>query len=399
MRLQTDTRGMTLLLAMMTALGPLSTDIYLASMPHIGAALGAGNASVQLTMSIYIVAFAFAQVLHGPLSDKYGRRPVLLAGFAVYLTATAACVASTTIGMLVAARVAQALGVAAASILARAIVRDLYAGARAGRQLAVQSTIAGLTPICAPVLGGVLESLFDWRANFVAMGLIGAAVALCMALLLPETNKNPQAGPISIRSILESFGIVLKNKAYRSYLGIQAFSYNGLFAFLSGSPYVLQELYGFGPSQFGLIFAACSSSFVFGAWLGGRLVARRGLDGMIRLGVACLLAGGLGQAVAVFVFPKATLALVGPEMIYFLGIGFLLPNTQAAAMTPFPERAGAASSLIGFTQMISAAIVSWIMAASLGSSAWPLVTVMTLSGLGAFAVFHSTTRHRGSGRL
>ena len=249
------------------------------------------------------------------------------------------------------------------------------------------------------MLGGVLEALFDWRANFVAMGVIGAASALCVALLLPETNKNRQAGPISLRSILESFGVVLKNNAYRSYLGIQAFSYNGLFAFLCGSSYVLQELYGFGPTQFGLIFAACSSSFVFGAWLGGRLVARRGLDGMIRLGVACLLAGGLGQAVAVFAFPKATLALVGPEMIYFLGIGFLLPNTQAAAMTPFPERAGAASSLIGFTQMISAAIVSWIMAASLGSSAWPLVTVMTLSGLGAFAVFHSTTRHRGSGRL
>ncbi len=399
MRLQTDTRGMTLLLAMMTALGPLSTDIYLASMPHIGSALGASNASVQLTMSVYIVAFAFAQVLHGPLSDKYGRRPVLLGGFVVYLVATAACVFSTTIGMLIAARVAQALGVAASSILARAIVRDLYAGARAGRQLAVQSTIAGLTPICAPVLGGVLESAFGWQSSFVAMGLIGGAVAVCMILLLPETNKNIQTGPISLRSILESFGVVLKNPAYRSYLGIQAFSYNGLFAFLSGSSYVLQELYGFGPTQFGLIFAACSSSFVTGAYLGGRLVSRRGLDGMIRLGVTCVLIGGLGQLVAVLAFPKATVALVAPEMIYFLGIGFLLPNTQAAAMTPFPERAGAASSLIGFTQMISAAIVSWIMALTLGASAMPLVVVMAFSGLGSFAVFHSTTRYRGSGRL
>ncbi len=399
MRLQTDTRGMTLLLAMMTALGPLSTDIYLASMPHIGAALGASNASVQLTMSIYIVAFACAQVLHGPLSDKYGRRPVLLGGFVVYLLATAACVASTTIGMLIGARVAQALGVAAASILARAIVRDLYAGARAGRQLAVMSTIAGLTPICAPVLGGVLESFFDWRASFIAMGLIGGAVALCMILLLPETNKNIQSGPISLASILESFGVVLKNPAYRSYLGIQAFSYNGLFAFLSGSSYVLQEIYGFGPTQFGLIFGACSTSFVLGAFLGGRMVARRGLDGMIRLGVACLLVGGLGQLAAVLAFPWSPVALVAPEMVYFLGIGFLLPNTQAAAMTPFPERAGAASSLIGFTQMTSAALVSWIMAASLGASALPLVTVMAIAGLGGFAVFHSTKRHRGSGRL
>ena len=156
MRFRPDTRGMTILLAMMTALGPLSTDIYLASMPHIGAALGASNGSVQLTMSAYIVGFAFGQVLHGPLSDKYGRRPVLLWGFAPYLASTAACIASTTIDLLIAARVAQALGAAASTILARTIVRDLYEGARAGRQLAVMSAIAGVTPICAPMLGGVL---------------------------------------------------------------------------------------------------------------------------------------------------------------------------------------------------------------------------------------------------
>ena len=185
MRFTPGTRGMTLLLAMMTAIGPLSTDVYLASMPHIGAALGASNASVQLTMSVYIVGFAFGQVLHGPLSDKYGRRPVLLGGFALYLLATIACVASTSIDLLIVARVAQAVGAAASTILARAIVRDLYEGAQAGRQLAVMSTIAGLTPICAPMLGGVLQSWFDWRASFIAMGLIGGAVAAVATLVVP----------------------------------------------------------------------------------------------------------------------------------------------------------------------------------------------------------------------
>ena len=394
MRFTPGTRGMTLLLAMMTAIGPLSTDVYLASMPHIGAALGASNASVQLTMSVYIVGFAFGQVLHGPLSDKYGRRPVLLGGFALYLLATIACVASTSIDLLIVARVAQAVGAAASTILARAIVRDLYEGAQAGRQLAVMSTIAGLTPICAPMLGGVLQSWFDWRASFIAMGLIGGAVALALFLLLPETNEHRRPGAISLGSILASFGVVLENRAYRSYLGIQAFSYNGLFAFLSGSSYVLQEIYGFSPTQFGLLFATCSVSFVSGAYLGARMVARRGLDRMIRLGVAFVLVGGLGQVAAVLAFPTAAAALIAPQMIYFLGFGFLLPNTQAAAMTPFPERAGAASSLIGFAQMTSAALVSWVMAASLGGTALPLVTVMAISGVGSFAVFHLTKRHR-----
>ncbi len=394
MRFRPDTRGMTILLAMMTALGPLSTDIYLASMPHIGAALGASNGSVQLTMSAYIVGFAFGQVLHGPLSDKYGRRPVLLWGFTLYLAATAACIASTTIDLLIAARVAQALGAAASTILARTIVRDLYEGARAGRQLAVMSAIAGVTPICAPMLGGVLQAWFDWRASFVAMGLLGGALALALLLLLPETNKHSHTGPISLRTVLASFGVVLQNRAYRSYLGIQAFSYNGLFAFLCGSSYVLQEIYGFSPMQFGLLFAICSMSFVFGAFVGGRMVGRRGIDGMIRLGVLCLMLGGVAQMAAVLAFPTAAAAVIGPEMIYFLGIGFLLPNTQAAAMQPFPERAGAASSLIGFAQMMSASIVSWIMAASLGGAALPMVTVMACAGLGAFAVFHLTKRHR-----
>ncbi len=399
MRLNPGTRGMTILLAMMVGLGPLSTDMYLASMPHIGAALGASNASVQLTMSIYIVAFAFGQVLHGPLSDKYGRRPVLLGGFALYVAATLACVASSTIDLLIAARVAQALGAAASTILARSIVRDLYEGAQAGRQLAAMSAIAGLTPICAPVLGGVLQAWFDWRASFAAMGMLGGALAAAVFLLLPETNRYAHSGPISARTILSSFGVVLENRAYRSYLGIQAFSYNGLFAFLSGSSYVLQKVYGFSPVHFGLLFATCSFSFVCGAFLGGRMVARRGLDGMIRLGVLCLLLGGLGQVLGVLALPTTTAALVFPEMVYFLGIGFLLPNTQAAAMQPFPERAGAASSLIGFAQMMSAALVGWIMAASLGETALPLALVMALAGLGAFLVFHATKRHRkGQGR-
>ena len=394
MRLNPGTRGMTVLLAMMVGLGPLSTDMYLASMPHIGAALGVSNAAVQLTMSIYIVGFAFGQILHGPLSDKYGRRPVLLGGFTLYVAASAACIAATTIDLLIAARIAQAIGAAASAILARSIVRDLYEGAQAGRQLAAMSVIAGLTPICAPVLGGMLQAWFGWQASFAAMGMLGGLLATAIFLLLPETNRHAHAGPISAGTILTSFGVVLQNRAYRSYLGIQAFSYNGLFAFLCGSSYVLQEIYGFSPAQFGLLFGTCSMSFVLGAYLGGRMVARRGLDGMIRLGVLYLLIGGIGQVLGVLAFPKATIALVIPEMIYFMGIGFLLPNTQAAAMQPFPERAGAASSLIGFAQMMSAALVSWIMAAQLGQTALPMALVMALAGLGSFLVFHTTKQHR-----
>ena len=394
MRLKPGSRGLTILLSMMTGLGPLSTDIYLASMPFIGAALNASASAVQLTMSAYVIGFAFGQIIYGPLSDKFGRRPVLLAGFAIYLAATAACVFAQSIDMLIAARITQSLGAAGPIILARAIVRDLYEGAQAGRQLALMSTIVGFTPIGAPVLGGVLQSAFDWHASFIAMLLVAGILSFVVLLLLPETNHNKQEAPLSIASIWASFGEVAKNHAFRTYAGMQAISYSGLFVFLSGSSYVLQKVYGFDSISFGLMFASCSICYVSGAYIGARMVARRGLNGMIGRGVAIMGVGGVAQLVSVLLFPNTPLAFIMPEMVYFFGLSFIMPNTVAAAMSPFPERAGAASSLMGFVQMSSAAPVAWAMALFLSTSAVPVAVVMAISGAGAFALYHFTKHLR-----
>lgn len=394
MRLHPNSLAMTVLLAGLTAMGPLATDIFVASLPQIGQAFGASTASAQLTITCYLVGFAAGQIFYGPFSDKFGRRPVMLAGFALYLTATAICVFATTIETLIAARIVQALGAAGPIILTRAIVRDLYEGSRAARQFAVMSMIAGITPVAAPILGGFLQAWFGWQASFFVMAFAGATLATCVFLLLPETNNHKQAGPISVASILGSFAIVARNKAYLSYLGIQACSYNGLFAFVSASAVVLQGTYGVSPVAYGFIFGGCSISYVFGAWLGARLVRTRGIEGMIRLGVAFLCAGGVIQIPLVLLFPTAILAVTVPDMIYFMGVGFLLPNTLAAALTPFPERAGAASSLMGFTQMASGALVGSLVGMSLGTSALPLAIVTALAGVGAFAIFHLTTGAR-----
>ena len=394
MQLRPGTRGLTVLLALMTAIGPLSTDIYLASMPHIGQALGATNGAVQLTLSAYLLGFATGQIIYGPLSDKYGRRPCLLAGFTLYFVASLACLASPTIEVLVAARIAQALGAAGPIILARTVVRDLYTGTRAARQLALMSTIAGFTPIFAPVLGGLLQSTFDWHATFIVMAALGGIMGLATMMLLPETNAHRHDERLSPGMIAKSFGIVFSNRAYRTYVGMQALSYNGLFAFLSGSSYVLQRIYGFDAVEFGMLFGACSSSYVAGTLVGSRLVGRRGPDGMIALGTKCLFVGGLGQVIAVLALPHTAAALIVPQMLYFFGLGFTLPNAIAAAMGPFPERAGTASSLMGFVQMTSAAITGWVMGALLGETALPLVTVMAFAGVGSFLVFRLTRHHR-----
>ena len=388
MRLNPNSLAMTGLLASLTALGPLATDIYVPSLPQIARVFGGSTASAQFTITGYLMGFAVGQIIYGPLSDKYGRRPVVLFGLALYIAATLACIFAASIDALVGARVVQALGAAAPIILSRAIVRDLYEGARAARQFAQMSMIIGVTPIGAPVLGGFLQSWYGWQASFVVMLITGAAIAAGVIFLLPETNTHKQEGPLSLGKIITSFGIVARNRAYLSYLGIQACCYNGLFAFVSASSVVMQGSYGLAPTQFGFVFAICASSFVFGAWLGSRLVSRRGLEGMIRLGVACLCAGGLLQIAALALFPHSIAALVIPEMLYFIGVGFLLPNTLAAAMTPFPERAGAASSLMGFAQMTSGALVGSLLGALLGESAWPLAIVTAIAGVGGFVIFH-----------
>ncbi len=398
MRLRPGTLAMTALLASMTSLGPLSTDIFVASMPNIGVAFTASTATVQLTITCYLVGFAAGQIVYGPLSDAIGRRPTLRGGFILYLCASFACLFAPTIGVLIAGRVLQGLGAAGPIILARAIVRDLYEGRAAARQYGVMSSITGITPVLAPIIGGFLQSWYGWRASFVVMAALGLLIALGVATLLPETHARAAPARLSVSSMFQSYRIVAHNRAYLSYLCVQACGYNGIFAFISSASHVMQHVYGLSPPQFGATFTACSSSFVVAAFGGSRIVARLGIDGTIGLGVALELLGGVALALGVYFFPNDFLSIVLPYMIFFLGVGFTLPQTQAAALTPFPERAGAASSLMGFVQMTSGAIVGTIVGATLGETAWPLAVVTCLSGALAFWFFHAGARVRAENR-
>jgi len=388
MRIQPGTLGMTILLAAMTSLGPLSTDIYVASLPHIGEALHAPTGEVQLTITCYLVGYAIGQIFYGPVSDKFGRRPPLLAGYALYIVAAIGCLFVNSIGWLIVARVAQAFGGAGPIILARAIVRDSHAGRAAAKQFGLMSTIMGVTPIVAPVVGGFLQAAFGWRSGFVVMAGFGVTFGAIVAFLLPETNMRRQPGPISFASVWESYAIVFRNKAYRAYLVMQACSFNGLFGFVSSSSHVLQKVYGLSAPQFGLAFAMCSMSYVAGAFTASRLVTRLGIDRMIGIGVGLECAAGIVMTLAQILTPWTFLSVIFPYMMFFLGVGFLLAQAQAAALTPFPERAGAASSLMGFIQMTSGAIIGTITGMALGATAWPLVIVTLVSGGLAFLAFH-----------
>ncbi|MGN6573934.1 MAG: multidrug effflux MFS transporter [Pseudolabrys sp.] len=393
--LRPGTFALTALLAALTAVGPLSTDMYLPSLPDIGRDLDASTAQVQLTISAFLIGFACGQILYGPVSDRLGRKPVLLAAVALFCAATIVCMLATSIDMLILARVAQALGGSGAVVVTRAIVRDLYSGARAGRELSVISSVMAVAPVLAPIIGGMLQAAFGWRSMFVVLAVAGIAAFAVVWLLLPETlQKRDDAASAS--SMLQSYRVVLSSRVFRAYLGIGSFSYAGLFAWISGAAFVLQNLYGLTPLVFGFVFAVATFGYFSGTTIAARIVTRVGLDGVIGIGSVVLAVGGLMACAAVALGLTSSLSLVVPVAIFLCGFGMVLPQSIAGAITPFPERAGAASSLFGFVQQTGAAVCGAIVASLLGHDAWPMVAAIALMGCITLALWIATRDVRRS---
>jgi DHA1 family bicyclomycin/chloramphenicol resistance-like MFS transporter len=384
--LRPDTLALTALLALLTAVGPMSVDFYLPSLPEIGRVFGASVPQVQLTLSGYLVCFAVGQIVYGPVSDHIGRKPVLLTALALYSAVCLGCVFASSIEMLTALRCLQALGVAAAPVLARAIVRDLYQGVRAGRELARMGSITALAPIVAPSLGGVLQVAFGWRAAFLGMALLGLCAILLVTRFLPETMNRSSAHAFSLSSLIKGYGQFVRHRSYCVYLAIVAASYGGLFAWISGSSFVLQDLYGLSPLLFGVVFAAATLGYGVGTLVAARLVVRIGIDRTIVCGGIALAAGGLAMVIAVAVGATSPIALILPMALYLCGLGLAMPQAMAGALTPFPDRAGAASSVLGFSQQIVGSTAGIVAAQMLGASALPLAAIIAVMGSLALAL-------------
>ncbi len=401
MTLRPGTFALTLLLAGLSAVGPLTTDMYLPSLPDIARLLDATTAQGQLTISSYLIGFAVGQIVYGPLSDRHGRKPVLLGAVALYGVASLACALSNSIGMLIAARFVQALGGCGGIVLARAMVRDLYSGSRAGRELSLIGAVMALAPVLAPIAGGILQTGLGWRSVFltlVAAALVGAAVVI---LLLPETLVQRAAEPVSLSSIASSYAIVARNPAYLAYMGLASLSYAGLFAWISAASFVLQNIYGLTPLLFGFVFSVGSVGYGVGSTLSARLTRHFGIDGILGFGGLAVALGGIAMVAALAFGLGSAAALVLSMAVYLAGLGMVLPQSIAGALTPFPERAGAASSLLGFVQQSVAALCGALVGVQLGHNAWPLAIAVALAGCATLALWlltHGVRRRAAQGQ-
>jgi MFS transporter, DHA1 family, multidrug resistance protein len=395
--LRPGTFALTLLLSLLTALGPLTMDMYLPSLPAIGQALDASTVQVQLTISSYLIGFAVGQIVYGPVSDRIGRRPVILAALVLYAAATVVCAVAQSIHVLIAVRFVQALGGAGCIVLARAAVRDLYSGVRAGRELSLMGSITAFAPIVAPALGGVLQDAFGWHATFYVLVVFALVAAAIAARFLPETLRLRASGPFSFAAMGALYRSVLRHRGFLANLGILVASFIGLFAWISGAPFVMQGLYGLTPVVFGATYAAGAAGYMVGAYSASRIVMRLGLDRTIGIGAAIMAFGGMAMAAAIALKLAHVGWLVGTMTIYLAGMGLVLPQTQAGALTPFPDRAGTASSLLGFAQQSSAAITAAAIGLYLGQSAWPVAGTIAVVGCLALVIWALTRRVRTAG--
>lgn len=392
--LRPGTFAMTVLLAALTGLGPLTVDMYLASMPDISRKLATPAAQVQLTISFYLIGFALGQMFYGPLSDRHGRRPVMLVALAIYSLASLACALAPSIELLIAARFCQAIGGAGTIVLARAVVRDLYEGARVGRELSRMASIMALAPIAAPLLGGVLQTAFGWRSNFVLLLLFGLGAAATVWLLFPETLRQRAPEPVSPVSTFRSYRNFLRHKGFVAYLGMSTCAFLGLFSWISTAAFVLQDIYGLSPLAFGVTFAMGSAGYLVGTTIAARVVVHWGIDRTIGVGCLGMAGGGIAMVLVLALGVSWPTALVLAMGLYLAGMGMVLPQAQAGALLPFPRRAGAASSLLGLVQQTSAAALGAILGHLLDNTAWPLAISVAVVGALALAVWALTRRIR-----
>jgi len=384
------TIALTLLLAALAAFGPLSTDFYLPSMPDIAEKLSASPSEVQFTISLFLFGFAVGQIVYGPFSDRHGRRPILLMSMGIFMVATVLCALSTSIEMLIGARLLQAFGGAGGVVLSRAVVRDLYSGRQAARQMSIISSVMALAPVLAPMFGGVVQYATGWRGVFMVLGLLAAAVALATYLWLPETLKVRAAERVSFASIWQSYRVVFRNRAYRAYLAMCTATYSGLLAWLAGSAFLLQNVYKLSALEFGFVFALGSAGFLLGSNISARIVGRLGIDTVIGIGALLAAIGGGAFFLSVHFGLASSLAVVLPMTVYLCGLGMVLPQSVAGAMTPFPERAGAASSLFGFIQQSAAALCGSLVGLMLDRGAAPLAAAVAIMGIATLVIWIAT---------
>ncbi|WP_281292739.1 multidrug effflux MFS transporter [Methylobacterium oryzihabitans] len=374
------------LLVAITMTGTVALHIFVPALPAAAAELGTSPAAAQLTITLYLVGLACGQLVYGPVSDRFGRRPVLIVGLGLYLAGLLLAIPAQSIGVLVAARVLQSLGACGSLVLGRAMVRDVSTSLDATRKIAILTMAMTLTPALAPALGGLIGDAFGWRAVFAALAAVVGGLGVLVLVTLPETNRRPVALP-GVGAIAAAYGRLLQVPTYRAYVVAGACAGTSLYAFLAVAPFLLVERLGRSPQEVGLDCLLVVAGMVVGSALAGRLAGRVPIRRAARWGNLLCLAGAALLLAVDRTGHLSVASLLAPLALYAVGVGLLGPNAVAGLMNVDPFAAGAASSLYGFLQMALGALFTLAVAAWSDGTATPVaVTLLTAALVAAVAL-------------
>jgi DHA1 family bicyclomycin/chloramphenicol resistance-like MFS transporter len=372
-------RRVSLIGALLVAIGPVSMALFTPAMPEIVHAFGTTEAAVKMTLSLYFAGFAFAQLVCGPLSDGFGRRPVTIAFMAIYLAASVFALLAPTIEMLIAARFLQGVGAAVGVAISRALVRDLFTQERSARIMNLIGIILAVGPAFAPTLGGLTMELFGWHAIFLLMVAMGMTVVAVTIFSMRETVVR-DLSRISPSALARSYGALLANRYFMLSSLVVAGTSGALYAQATVLPFIMMNRVGLTPSQFGIGMLAQSGMFFAGSLAVRALLGRLGAYRLVPVGLVFVAAGSLALAILLRLQEPTFTNVMGPVGLYAFGIAFVMPAMMTAAMAPFPHRAGAASSLMGFLQM-GFGLLGGSAAALIGEPVTALAAVIPVMGL------------------
>lgn len=372
------------LLAALVAFGPLSIDMYLPSLPLIASDLQATQADIQLTISAFLIGLFFGMLFYGPLSDKFGRRKLLLGGITLYLFASIGCFLATSAEGLILARFLQALGAAAASVLARAIVRDLFPINEAARVLSLMHLVTMIATLLAPLIGGYLILIAGWRSLFIVLFIFASLVLLFTSWKIPETHHGSSRGS-SVASVFKAYLQILLQPVAVGYILCMSLTFAGMFAYITASPFVYIEFFGVSPQTYAWLFSLNIGGIILLVSLNARYVRRFGTQNLLIIGASLAALSGLLLAFTAFTgiggLPLIVLALLG-----FVSVtGVLGANCMASLLSHFPERAGAAAGIAIATQFGLGALASFLVSSLHDGTPLTMSLMIGFLGLGSFA--------------
>ena len=381
-----NTRVILLILGLLSAIGPFSIDMYLPAFETISKDFDTSIDKVQLSLTSFFIGIAIGQMIYGPLLDKFGRKKPLIVGLSIYLLTSILCVFTMNVESLILLRFLQAIGSCSGMVASRAMVQDYYKGAEAARVFSLLMLVLAISPILAPSAGAFLLEHFDWHYIFVSLFFIGLIVLLGTIFFLPESYEGDKSLSLAPPTIIKKYWAVFINKTFITYCLVASTAAAGLYAYLAGSSFIMQEIYQLTKKEYGLAFAFVASALIMATQINRFCLKKWSMTQISKVANICQALVGIAMIISVITNIINLPILLGLVFMYLLCQGFIFPNMSAMALAPFKHSAGSASALLGCLQMGLGAISSGLVSFFHNGTQTPMLIVMCICGCTAMFI-------------